>query len=97
MKSQVEQISAAILTLNQPRTQSDEADRSFHEPPATLGHSSDSDQRLLIEEDPAMGTFIYRTIDRTTGTVLSEMPREQLLRLRESPAYSAGTVIAAKA
>lgn len=51
-----------------------------------------ADLRLIIEED-ANGAFVYKTIDRRTGEVLVQLPREQLLRRREEADYAAGEVI----
>lgn len=59
-------------------------------PPA----SRDSEQRLVIDQDPTTGSFVYKTVDRVTGEVLSQLPREEVLRLRDDPAYRAGAVIA---
>jgi flagellar protein FlaG len=55
------------------------------------------DYRLVIEQDPESGTFIYRTVDRRTGEVVQQLPREELLKWRRDPAYVAGSLIAAKA
>jgi flagellar protein FlaG len=49
--------------------------------------------RLIIEEGPTQGTFIYKTLDGTTGEVVRQFPREQVLRMAESGAYSAGGLI----
>ena len=51
-----------------------------------------ADLRLTIEED-ANGAFVYKTIDRRTGEVVVQLPREQLLRRREEADYQAGEVI----
>ena len=48
--------------------------------------------RLVIEPDEKTGTFIYKTVDRETGEVVRRYPREDLLRMREDPAYDAGVV-----
>jgi flagellar protein FlaG len=53
--------------------------------------------RLVIEEDSTAGTFVYKTINRSTGEVVNQFPREELLRLREDPAYVAGSVLQTKA
>ena len=50
------------------------------------------DYRLVIEEDPITGSFIYKTLDRRTGEVVNQFPREQVLRLKDSQAYSPGRV-----
>jgi flagellar protein FlaG len=56
-----------------------------------------ADLRLVIEEDEASGSYVYKTVDRMTGQVVFQLPREQLLRLRDNPIYEAGDVIRAKA
>ena len=58
---------------------------------------SDFEQRLVIEEDPQSGAFVYKTVDRITGEVISQLPREDVLRLKDDPAYRAGSVVAARA
>ncbi len=52
-----------------------------------------ADLRLVIEEDQVSGTFIYKTLDRRTGEVVMQMPREEVVRLKDSPGYEAGDVI----
>ena len=72
--------------------------------PAVVGVSGDSqasatpldvqsDLRLVIEDDKAAGSYVYKTINPVTGQVISQIPREQLLQMREAPDYSPGSVI----
>ena len=49
--------------------------------------------RLIIEEGPTKGTFIYKTLDSETGEVLHQFPREQVLKMSENGGYSAGGLI----
>lgn len=49
--------------------------------------------RLIIEEGPARGTFVYKTLDSTTGEVIRQFPREQVLRMAENGGYTAGGLI----
>jgi len=49
--------------------------------------------RLIIEEGPTQGTFIYKTLDSTTGEVIRQFPREQVLRMAEGGSYTAGGLI----
>ena len=49
--------------------------------------------RLVIEEGPAQGTFIYKTLDSTTGEVVRQFPREKVLQMAERGDYSAGGLI----
>jgi len=53
--------------------------------------------RLVIEEDEASGTFIYKTLDSTTGEVILQLPREEVLKAIHSGAYSAGDLVKTKA
>jgi flagellar protein FlaG len=48
--------------------------------------------RLVIEEGPS-GSFIYKTLDRMTGEVVRQLPREQVVDLMSTAEYSAGSVI----
>ena len=56
-----------------------------------------ADLRLIIEEDPATGGYIYKTINRRTGEVVQQFPRQEILKLREETGYVAGGVIRARA
>lgn len=49
--------------------------------------------RLVIEESSQGGRFIYKTVDRETGEVVRQLPREKLVEILESGAYASGTVI----
>jgi flagellar protein FlaG len=53
--------------------------------------------RLVIEEGPQSGSFIYKTLDRVTGEVIKQLPREQVVNLMQAARYSAGSVIDTKA
>jgi len=66
------------------------------EPAATQGPDP-VDTRLVIEMDQASGSFIYKTIDRRTGEVVLQLPRDQLLKMRDGAEYEAGAVIRTEA
>ena len=53
----------------------------------------DADLRLVIEDDKAAGSYVYVTINSVTGEVVSQVPREQLLKMREDPAYQPGSIV----
>jgi flagellar protein FlaG len=73
--------------------------RSNSAPPArSVAQGPDPvDLRLVIEEDKASNSYVYKTIDRLTGKVIQQLPREQVLQLREQLDYEAGDVVRAKA
>ena len=52
-----------------------------------------ADLRLIIEKDHASGLFIYKTIDRRTGDVLLQLPREEVVRMYQAEDYAAGKII----
>jgi flagellar protein FlaG len=56
-----------------------------------------ADLRLIIEEDQASGAYIYKTVNRRTGEVVQQFPRQEILKLREETGYVAGGVIRTKA
>ena len=62
------------------------------EPPVTVGPDP-LDLRLVIEEDQASGSYVYKTINRVTGEVLQQFPRADLLKLQAEGQSAAGTVI----
>jgi flagellar protein FlaG len=57
------------------------------------GLSNPADLRLVIEDDQKAGCFVYKTVNWTTGEVVQQIPREQLLRMREAENYAAGAVV----
>ena len=72
--------------------------RSTQGPSATgAGQDDPADMRLVIEEDKASGSYVYKTVNRLTGKVIQQLPREQVLQLREQMDYVAGQVVRTKA
>ncbi|WP_340647200.1 hypothetical protein [Phenylobacterium sp.] len=61
---------------------------------AAEGAEDQADIRLVIEEQG--GSYVYKTVDRRTGDIVAQYPREELLKMREEEDYAAGTVIRAK-
>ncbi len=77
------------LTLPQPApTQPSE--------PSVSNIEDAADFRLVIEEDPASNSYIYKTVDRRTGAVIQQFPREQLLKMKDDQDYNAGSVVSAR-
>lgn len=62
------------------------------------GQAADQpDVRLIIEEDATTGSYVYKTMDRRTGEVIQQFPREQILRLQQDVKYTAGALVNARA
>lgn len=53
--------------------------------------------RLVIEQDRASGTFVYKTLDPITGEVILQLPREEVLKAIHSGDYSAGDLFKTQA
>jgi flagellar protein FlaG len=76
-----------------PQTRPDTRASAQSAPPS----QDPADMRLVIEEDKATNSYVYKTVDRLTGKVIQQLPREQILQLREQLDYEAGKVVRAKA
>ena len=50
-----------------------------------------ADLRLVIE--PHGSSYVYKTIDRRTGEVVSQYPIEEILKMLSEQRYTAGVVI----
>jgi flagellar protein FlaG len=66
---------------NLPSDQRLEALRSVVEKLIKKGMPTNS--KLQISQDKETGTFIYRSVDPDTGTVITQWPPDQLIKLRE--------------
>jgi flagellar protein FlaG len=88
-------------SFDDPRDDPRDDQRSPHKPPEREGEAATSakptgaraDVRLVIEQDPASGALVYKLIDRSTGEVVSEISRDDLIKMGSDPLYSAGKVI----
>ncbi len=59
----------------------------------TQAKGQNADLRLVIEEDKATGAFVYKTLDRRTGEVVQQLPRESVLKAMGSDSYNPGLVV----
>jgi flagellar protein FlaG len=57
----------------------------------------EADLRLVIEEGGVAGSYVYKTVNRVTGEIVSQLPREEVLRMRDAAKYEVGSVVNAKA
>jgi flagellar protein FlaG len=69
-----------------------DAKASKEAPAAAAAGPQPGDLRLVIEEDPTSGTYVYKTVDRRTGDVLQQFPREDVLRFKQAEHYDPGEV-----
>jgi len=54
-----------------------------------------ADLRLVIE--PRGSSYVYKTIDRRTGEIVSQYPMEEIVKMLSEQRYSAGVIIRATA
>ena len=87
--------SAKILSVTAPLIApvSTTASGDFKEGRAGQEAEQAARYRLIIEEGPTVGTYIYKTLDSATGEVVRQFPREEVLKLSESGGYAAGGLI----
>jgi hypothetical protein len=64
---------------------------------ASSGPAPGADLRLVIERDAEGAYLVYKLIDRTTGAVVAELPRDEVASLAQAEAYTAGSVVRTKA
>ena len=86
---------AATPDLGFPQPQP-AASATPHETPAASGPDP-TDLRLVIDLDQASGSYVYKTVNRLTGEVVQQLPRAEVLKLRDQARYEAGGVIRTKA
>jgi flagellar protein FlaG len=70
-----------------PRAPTVEAPRAVEAP------RGNADLRLVIEVDQMSGAFVYKTLDRRTGEVVKQFPRDEIVRLKDAVGYMPGDVI----
>ena len=61
--------------------------------PAQPAKAAETDLRLVIEENPDGGGFIYKTLDRRTGEVIRQLPRADMLKALSTGTYDPGDLI----
>jgi flagellar protein FlaG len=62
------------------------------EKPVVADGPQPGDLRLVIEQDAKTGTYVYKTVDRRTGDILQQFPREDVLRFKQAEHYDPGGV-----
>ncbi len=102
--TQMTAVPADAISAPPPAAKPTEGDAAAPAPSGTAsaaapaaGSSPDDTQRLLISEGPEAGVLIYTIVDRVSGRVLVQIPREQVEQIASRSDYTAGTVIDTKA
>jgi flagellar protein FlaG len=72
-----------------PAAQKERAEAS----PAQPAPPASADLRLVIE--PRGSSYVYKTIDRRTGEIVSQYPMEEIVKMLSDQTYLPGVVIRA--
>jgi flagellar protein FlaG len=56
-----------------------------------------ADLRLIIEESGDPGHYVYTIVDRRSGRIVSQLPRDDVLKLGEQKTYEAGALFKGEA
>jgi len=80
----------AASASGQAKNQTDHSDLSHSQ---DKGPPPEYSLRLTVDKDPKTGDWVYKAIDRYTGEVVRQLPRQELLDMRKSANYHAGSVI----
>jgi len=66
-------------------------------PAPAAPQTSQADLRLFIQEANAPGRYVYTVVDQRTGKVISQLPRDEVLQMKQHHDYAAGAVFDGKA
>lgn len=88
---------AKLQTPNLPTAQSREPEPAPKPKPEAPPAPDQVEMRLVIEMDQASGSYVYKTINRLTGEVILQLPRAEVLRMKDGAEYEMGSVIRTKA
>ncbi len=65
-------------------------------PSSNAENQTAENERLVIREGALAGVFIYTILDRASGRVMVQIPREEVMHIANRPDYSAGQVVDTK-
>jgi len=85
--------SQAKLSLIRPVTAAGDTGSGFSDSRVAQEAERVARYRLVIEEGPQAGVFIYKLLDRVSGEVVKQMPREEVVRMMDEGRYRAGSVV----
>ena len=76
-----------------PHPRPDTGRRHARSPKARIRWTCDWSSKRI----KASGSYVYKTVNRRTGEVILQFPRDDVLKMREQLDYEAGDVIRTKA
>ena len=95
MKSEVRSLAtAAAVSIVQPVASNNGAGLADSR---TASEAQRSTRHRLVIEEAVGGAYVYKTLDRVTGEVISQLPREEVVRLKQDPRYAAGRLVDTRA
>jgi flagellar protein FlaG len=92
MSGNVVPATAADPSLGSGAPQSDPAAKPVAPPAEASTAVNPADLRLIIDEVGSPGNYLYTVVDQRTGKIVSQLPQNELVRMKEQPDYTAGAV-----
>ena len=90
------QPTTAAAGLHSPAVQPLPVEAPAPPPPRQPPQAASADLRLFIRAS-SPGRYVYTIVDQATGKVISQLPRDEVLRMKLQPHYTAGAVFDGKA
>lgn len=85
-----------VAKPNDVKSLSESAESKFENDNSSKQHAfakPDLPLRLTIERDDDSGEWVYKSVNRLTGEVVTQFPREEILNMKRSRNYKPGSVI----
>jgi uncharacterized FlaG/YvyC family protein len=71
----------------------DEPERKAHVPGSVKQAVPAYDLRLTVDKDPETGEVVYKSINRLTGEIVSQMPNAEVMAMKRRESYGTGAII----
>lgn len=86
----------AVSEAEKPTNEHTQSEDDQSEKSARFKQAAEFSLRLTIDRD-SNGHWIYKAVDRITGEVIKQFPREELLKMKRGANYKPGDVIKTQA
>jgi uncharacterized FlaG/YvyC family protein len=90
-------VSAAAPTTSAQPVQSGQSSESSNSPASTDGSSTNAATKVVVEQGNNKAVMVFKVLDRHTGEILAEIPRQEARKTASDPTYQAGAFYNEKA
>ena len=84
---------ARSVSVSQPTPVTAVAARTSETPPTPRNDNNDAGRYRLAIEALGDNRYVYKVLDRVTGEVIRQLPREDVEKLNSDPTYRGGRVV----